>query len=93
MKTLKELRFATTSYFLIPLSLQINVGDIWYFKQWQFEISKFALSGCQDIEIIKSEFVGKTQFLYRKFKNFGNLIVLPLKSWPDFASYKLFFCK
>ena len=61
---------ATNLDFLNPISLQFNVGDLWYFKLWilldvdSLKYWRFTPSGCKDIGIRKSELVAKTQFLY-----------------------------
>ena len=63
--------FVTNSNFLIPIFVQPDDVNLWYFKVRLFDQlfdSKFELSKIYDIEfkdigIRKSEFVGKTQIL------------------------------
>ena len=67
--TLRKWVFTTNSNFCIPLSLQLDVVDTWYFKLWflldlSLKYQMFRSSGCNDIRISKLEFVTKTQFLY-----------------------------
>ena len=70
-----ERSWATNSDFLIPLSFEPYVVNLWYFKLVIFDYNsshslKCQLSTtlvCKDIGIRKSEFVTKTQFLYDIF--------------------------
>ena len=43
--------FATNCDFIIPISLDSNVVDLWYFKQWLLldQITKFEISKVYDI--------------------------------------------
>ena len=54
--------FATNSIFVIPISLQPDDVNLWYFKLTLRDLRAFIVwkMGCNDIEIIKSEFVAKT---------------------------------
>ena len=67
--------FATNSNFLIPISMQPDVANLWYFKPLIFQTCiiwsnrihslkylRFTTLGCKDKGIRKSEFVTKTQF-------------------------------
>ena len=63
--------FTTNSNFLIPISLQSDGVDLWYFKIEIFwsnimislKYQRSTTLGCQDTGYRKSEFVAKTQFL------------------------------
>ena len=62
--------FATNSDFLIPISLEANVVNLWYFKLIFFDLSKVIVWNFKGLRrwnpkigIRKSEFVAKSQFL------------------------------
>ena len=69
-KFTKELSSCQILGFFIPISLQPDVEDLWYFKLGilfsQFLITK----GCKDNGIRKLEFVAGAQFLWFKFHFF-----------------------
>ena len=59
--------------------MQPNGVNLLYFRQRFVDRTEFVLKylrsttlGCKDIEIIKSEFVTQTQFLYIKNKDYGD---------------------
>ena len=55
-----------TLNFLIPISLEPNVVDLWYFKLILFDLTEFIVLNIlesKDIGFRKAEFVAKTQFL------------------------------
>ena len=76
-KNRKELSFVTNSNCLIPVSLQSNDVNLWYFTLRLFGLTKFIVwnikghttLGTKDIEIRKVEFVTKTQFLWQNSKS------------------------
>ena len=63
--------FATNSDFLIPISLEPYVVNLWYFnfliflskKSHSLKFQRFTTLESKDIRIRKSEFVEKSQFL------------------------------
>ena len=65
--------FATNSVFVKPISLQPYDVNLWYFKLTLFDQIAFIVWnikglrhwGGNDIEFWKSEFVAKTQFLWK----------------------------
>ncbi len=61
--------FATNSEFIIPISLEPNVANLWYFKLWSNKIHslkylRFTTLESKDIGFRNAEFVAKTQFLW-----------------------------
>ena len=77
--------FATNSNFLIPISLQSDGVNLYYFKLRLSDITEFIVwniylrystMGYKDIGIRKSEFVAKTQFLSKKFVNNFSILFL-----------------
>ena len=64
--------FCQKLWFLIPIFLQPDIVDHWYFKL-KILLGQVVLvlniKGCKDIKIWKFEFVAKTQFLGEWLKN------------------------
>ena len=70
-KLTKELTLCHKLWFLIQISLDPNVVNLWYFKLIFFDLTKvtvwnfrFTRLESNDIGIRKSEFVAKSQFRY-----------------------------
>ena len=66
--------FATNSEFITPISLELNVANLWYFRLTLFDLIEFIawnIKGLQHqvYKIRKFEFVAKTYFFACTYEN------------------------
>ena len=93
--------FATNSNFQVPISLQSDSVNLWYLKLRLFNLIhnlkylRSAIFGSKDIGIRKSEFVAKTQFLWKLLRSgskyYGKYFRFQNKNYHNFANNLLIF--